>query len=287
MRKLKEKGYENLVLRTRSEVDLLDQGQTFDFLKEESPDCVVLAAAKVGGIKANIASPADFLYQNLEIQNNVIEGARLAGVGKLLFTASSCIYPKAADNPIQVESLMTGPLEPTNKGYALAKLAGIEMCGFYQEQYGCDYFSVIPCNLFGPGDNYDPLTSHLLPALIHKIHQAKLRGQDSIQLWGTGRPRREFMLSDDCAEAMVFLLENYRGKEPINIGTREDHSILELAEMVSEALEHQVTFEFDPNMPDGMMKKLVDSSELRKLGWANVTPMNQAIRIAYEEYLSR
>jgi len=287
VRRLKMEGYGNLLLRTSGELDLMSQRETFEFLKQERPDFVFVCAAKVGGIKANMDAPAEFLYRNLAIQNNVIEGSRLAGVTKLLFVGSSCIYPKEAECPIQEDALLTGRTDPTNEGYALAKISGIRMCQFYRRQYGCDYISAIPTNLFGINDHYDLEKSHLLPALIMKIHRAKMEGSKKLVLWGSGRPRREFMLSDDCADALVFLMKHYSGDEPINVGVGEDRSIVELAQSVARTLETEVEISFDSSKPDGTMRKLVDTSRLQELGWNSITPLDDAIRIAYRDFLAR
>ncbi|MBI3543884.1 MAG: GDP-L-fucose synthase, partial [Deltaproteobacteria bacterium] len=249
------------------------------------PEYVFDCAAKVGGIKANMDAPAEFLYLNLQIQNNVFEAARLSGVKKLLFVGSSCIYPKQAECPIREESLLTGPFEPTNEGYAIAKVAGVRMCQYYRKQYGSNYIAAIPTNLYGPGDHYDLNKSHLLPALIRKTHEAKLAGRDSIEVWGSGKPRREFMTSDDCADALVFLMRKYEGAEPINVGTGVDHTILELAETVARVLGARVSFKLDATKPDGMMRKVVDVSRLTELGWKSRIALEDGIRTAYEDFL--
>lgn len=286
-RRLEREGYTNLLLRTSAELDLVDQAKTYEFLERERPEFVFLCAAKVGGIKANMEAQADFMFRNLQIQNNVIEGARRAGVKKLLFVGSSCIYPKDTPVPIQEKQLLTGALEPTNEGYAIAKLAGIRMCQFYRQQYGCDFISAIPTNLYGIADNYDLNTAHLVPALIHKVHN--LRGQSNpvLEVWGSGKPRREFMLSDDCADALVFMMKNYSGAEPINVGTGEDATVLELAEAVLRALGVKATIKLDPTKPDGMMRKVLNVDKLRGMGWAPSHSFEQGIEIAYEEFRQR
>ena len=284
-RKLEALGHKNLLCRSSTDLNLLNQHITMQFLQEEKPDYVFLCAAKVGGIKANMDGLGEFLYKNLQIQNNIIEGARLAGVKKLLFVASTCVYPKEAKNPINEDQILTGPLEPTNEGYAIAKLAGVKMCEFYRKQYGVNFVSAIPCNLFGPNDHYDPNNSHVLQSLIRKIHLAKVNKQNEIELWGSGNPRREFMLSDDCADALVFLMNKYEGAKPVNVGIGSDASIVELAKLVSEALDHPVSFKFDATKPDGMFRKLADSSFLKSLGWSSLTPLRDGIRLAYQDFL--
>lgn len=286
-RRLEREGYSNLLLRSSKELDLTNQASTYEFFSKERPDFVFLCAAKVGGIKANIDAPADFLFRNLEIQNNVIEGSRLSGVKKLLFVGSSCIYPKETTQPIQESQLLTGPLEPTNEGYALAKIAGIRMCQFYRRQYGCDFISAIPTNLYGIDDSYDPSSAHLIPALIRKVHIAIKEERNEIEVWGSGRPRREFMLSDDCADALVYLMENYSGDDPINVGTGEDATVLELAEMVAESIGKKVEVRLDASKPDGMMRKLLDVSKLRSQGWVPRHSLRQGIEIAYRDFLKR
>lgn len=287
VRRLKKLGYENLLLRTSNELDLTRQAETLAFLEAEKPDYVFLCAAKVGGIKANIDAPADFLLQNLQIQNHVIEGSRRRGVKKLLFVASSCVYPKEAPQPIQETSLLTGPFEPTNEGYAIAKVAGLRLCQYYRQQYGCDFITAVPSNLFGVNDHYDLQKSHLLPALIMKVHAAKVAARSEIQIWGTGRARREFMLSDDCADALVFLMQNYSGAEPINVGTGEDKTVLELAETVAGVLGARLALKTDPSKPDGMLRKVVDVSRLRELGWTSRVTLEEGIRIAYRDFLAQ
>lgn len=287
VRVLQKRGYTNLVLPPRSELNLLDQKATYDFLKQEKPDYVFVCAAKVGGIGANIKAPGAFLFENLQIQNNLIEGSRLAGIKKLLFVGSSCIYPKGALNPLTEDQLLTGPLEPTNEGYALAKIAGIKMCQFYRTQYGCDFISAIPTNLFGINDNYNLETAHLLPSLIRKVHEAQKAGKTEITLWGSGKPRREFMLSDDCADGLVYLMENYSGPEALNVGTGQDLTVLELAETVAKVLKADLSFKLDSSRPDGMMRKVLDGSKMKKLGWASKISLTEGISIAYADFLAK
>jgi GDP-L-fucose synthase len=293
-RTLKAQGYTNLITRERKEPDLLDQHQVADFFQKEKPDYVFLAAARVGGIMANKNYPADFIYQNLQIQNNIIHNAYLSNVGKLLFLGSSCIYPKYADQPIKEDSLLTGELEPTNEPYAIAKIAGIKMCQSYNRQHGTEFISAMPTNLYGPGDNFDPETSHVLPALIRKFHEAKENGQEKVTLWGTGSPKREFLYVDDLADACVFLMNNYNPfrqaqdekDEPINVGTGQDISIKELAEMIKEITGFQGEIEWDTSKPDGTPRKLLDVGRLHNLGWQHQTELEDGIRKAYEWYLN-
>ena len=287
VRRLKSLGYENLLLRTSDVLDLTRQDETLAFLAAERPDYVFLCAAKVGGIKANMDAPADFLFQNLQIQNHVIEGSRRCGVKKLLFVASSCVYPKDAPQPIKEASLLTGPFEPTNEGYAVAKVAGLRLCQYYRQQYGCDFITAVPTNLFGMNDHYDPQKSHLLPALIMKVHAAKVAQRPGMEIWGTGRARREFMSSDDCADALVFLMQNYSAAEPINVGTGEDKTVLELAETVARVLGARVAVTTDASKPDGMLRKVVDVSRLRELGWTSKVSLEEGIAVAYRDYLAR
>lgn len=286
-RRLEAEGFSNLLLKSSAELDLTCQADTYEFLMREKPDFVFLCAAKVGGIKANIEAPAEFLFLNLQIQSNVIEGARRAAVKRLLFVGSSCIYPKEGPQPITEDRLLSGPLEPTNESYALAKISGIRMCQSYRRQYGCDFISAVPTNLFGISDNYDLDSAHLLPALIRKVHEAKKSGSVEIEIWGSGRPRREFMLSDDCADALVHLMRYYNDETPVNVGTGEDATILEIAEAVSRVLDAKVTYRLDPGKPDGMMRKLLDVSKLRAMGWAPRHSLEQGIALAYKDFLRR
>jgi GDP-L-fucose synthase len=291
-RNLELRGFTNLLLRTHAELDLADARATSQFFRDVSPEYVFLAAAKVGGIFANDTYPADFIRENLAIQSNVIEAAYQAGVKRLLFLGSSCIYPKLCPQPIKEEYLLTGPLEPTNRPYALAKIAGIEMCWAYNRQFGTQFLSVMPSNLYGPGDDYDPKTSHLLPALIRKVVEAKRTGSGRIEVWGSGTPRRELLYSDDMADACVFLLQL---DEPafqsllmkdfpplINVGTNEDLTVRELAAMVCDVLEYACELVFDPTKPDGTPRKLLDSGRINRLGWTSKVPLREGIRLTYE-----
>jgi GDP-L-fucose synthase len=287
VRRLHREGCNNLLLRTSEELDLVDQERTFRFLEQERPEYVFLSAARVGGINANIQHIGEFLYLNLQIELNVIEAARRAGVKKLLFVASTCIYPPNTESPISEEQLLTGPFEPTNEGYAVAKMAGIKMCELYHKQYGVNFISAIPCNLIGPNDQYEPGSSHVLQSLIRKIHQAKSRGEKTITIWGSGQPRREFMSSDDCADALFFLMNHYDEAAPINVGTGVDASIVELAQAVAEVLEYPIDIRLDPSKPDGMFRKLSDPSKIRALGWTAKGTLHDGIRTAYADFLQR
>ncbi len=285
VRKLREKGYENLLLRTRSELDLTDQAAVRAFFESERPDHVILAAAKVGGILANSTYPADFIYQNLAIEVNIIHEAWRAGLQKLLFLGSSCIYPKLAPQPLKEEYLLTSSLEPTNEAYAIAKIAGLKMCEFYNRQYGARFISVMPTNLYGPWDNFDLETSHVLPAMIRKFHEAKARGDDAVTLWGTGTPRREFLHVDDLADACVFLLERYEEPAFLNIGSGEDVTIRELAELVRRGVGFTGDILWDSTKPDGTPRKLLDVSKLKALGWRASTSLEAGIANTYGWYL--
>lgn len=282
---LRETGCDHLLLRTRAELDLLDQGAVFAFFEREKPEYIFDAAAKVGGIHANSHYPADFIYQNLQIQNNIIEGARRSGARKLLFLGSSCIYPKNPKIPIQESELLTGPLEPTNEWYAIAKIAGLKMCQAYRTQFGCDFVSVMPTNLYGPGDNYDPQNSHVLPAMIRRFHEAKTAGKDSVTLWGSGSPRREFLYSEDLARACLVVMDHYNAGETINIGCGEDLTIRELAEAVASIVGYTGRLEWDASKPDGTPRKLLDSSKIFSLGWKPTVSFHDGIRLAYEDFI--
>lgn len=294
---LERAGYTNLLLHTRDELDLRDAGAVRRFFANERPEYVFMAAAKVGGILANNTAPADFIRENLQIQTNVIESAYVSNVDRLLFLGSSCIYPKLAPQPIKEEYLLTGPLEPTNRPYALAKIAGIEMCWSYNRQFGTKYLAAMPTNLYGPGDNFDLKNSHVLPALIRKVAQAKQQKEHKLEIWGTGTPRREFLYSNDLAEACVFLLNlpddvygSLLGSEEaplINIGTGEDLTIRELAQLVSKVLGFEGEFVFDPARPDGTPRKLLDVSRIHALGWKARTSLEQGIGITYESVRER
>jgi GDP-L-fucose synthase len=286
VRALRAAGHDRLLLRTSAELDLRDASATRAFLAAARPDVVVMAAARVGGIKANASEPYAFLHDNLAMAVNVIEGARLAGVRKLLFLGSSCIYPKHAPQPIREDSLLTGPLEPTNEAYAVAKIAGIKLCDHARAQHGCDFISAMPCNLYGPGDNFSLEKSHVLPAMIRKMHEARLRGDASLRLWGTGTPLREFLHADDLAEACLRLLDRYAEPGPINVGSGEEISIRGLAELVARVTGFAGRLEFDPAMPDGTPRKLMDVSRIRALGWAPRISLEEGVRQSYEWYLA-
>lgn len=286
VRRLRSDGFENLVLRTRSELDLASQSEVESFFESEKIDRVFLAAAKVGGILANDTYPAEFLFENLEIQNNVIHSAYRSGVQKLLFLGSSCIYPKFAPQPISEDALLTGPLEPTNEAYAIAKIAGIKMCDSYRKQYGFSAISAMPTNLYGPGDNFDLRSSHVLPALIRKFHEAKESGARVVEVWGSGTPRREFLHVDDMASATVFLMREYDDPGCINVGCGEDVTIADLAEAVQRAVGFEGRIEFDRSKPDGTPRKLLDVSKLTRLGWKPSISLEAGIRETYRWFLS-
>jgi GDP-L-fucose synthase len=287
LRKLEQEGYTNLITRSSKELDLRNQQAVADFFATEKPDYVFLAAAKVGGIVANNTYRADFLYENLAIQNNVIHSAYQNGVKKLLFLGSSCIYPKLAPQPLKEEYLLTGPLEQTNEPYAIAKIAGIKLCDAYRDQYGCNFISVMPTNLYGYNDNYHPENSHVLPALIRKFHEAKSKGEQTVTIWGSGSPKREFLFADDLADACYFLMETYNEPNLINIGTGEDLSIEELALMIQEVIGFEGELVFDTSKPDGTPRKLMDVSKLHSLGWKHQIELKQGIALAYQDFLSK
>jgi GDP-L-fucose synthase len=278
-------GYQNLILRTRAELDLRDSHAVNAFFAQEKPEFVFLAAAKVGGILANSTYPADFIKDNLDVQNNVIDSAYRHGVAKLQFLGSSCIYPKLAPQPLKEEYLLTGPLEPTNEWYAIAKIAGIKLCEAYRQQYGFNAISLMPTNLYGPGDNFDLQTSHVLPALIRKFHEAKISGADEVTLWGTGSPRREFLHSDDFASAAVFLMQNYDEKQFINVGAGDDISIKSLAEIVASVVGFSGRMVFDSSKPDGTPRKLMDVSRLHALGWRHTISLEKGIQSTYLSFI--
>jgi GDP-L-fucose synthase len=284
VRRLTRGGYRSLVLRTSAELDLRDQAAVRAFFDTERPDCVLLAAAKVGGIHANNAYPADFIYENLIIQANVVHEACRSGVKKLLFLGSSCIYPRNASQPMAETALLTGELEPTNEPYAVAKIAGIKLCQAYNRQYGANFVSVMPTNLYGRGDNYDLENSHVLPAMIRKFHEAKENGAPSVTLWGTGTPRREFLYVDDMADACIFLMERHDGSQIVNIGTGEDVSIAELAGMVRRAVGYDGSIVWDDSKPDGTPRKLLDVSFLRGMGWKHKVELAEGIKMTYETF---
>ena len=283
VRKLKSEGYTNLILRSSSELDLCNQSQTEKFFEEEKPEYVFLCAAKVGGIVANGLYRAEFIYKNIMIESNVIHSSYLNGVKKLLFLGSSCIYPKFADQPIKEEYLLTGILEPTNEPYAIAKIAGLKMCEAYRHQYGCDFISVMPTNLYGSGDNYDLQNSHVLPAMLRKIITSKLNNEPFVEIWGTGTPRREFLHVDDLASACFFLMNNYNETETINIGVGEDISIGELAQMVCDVVGYEGNIKFNTDKPDGTPRKLLDMSKLHSLGWKATIDLKDGITQVYNE----
>ena len=283
LRNLEAAGYSNFVLRTPSELDLRNQQAVADFFEAEKPDYVFLAAAKVGGIIANNTYRADFIYENMMIQSNVIHQAYVHQVKKLLFLGSSCIYPKMAPQPLKEEYLLTGLLEPTNEPYAIAKIAGIKMCDAYRSQYGCNFISVMPTNLYGPNDNYDLNNSHVLPALLRKFITAKNSGAPSVNMWGTGSPKREFLHADDLAAACVYLMQTYDAEGLVNIGVGEDISILELAQLVQKIVGYEGTIQTDPSKPDGTPRKLMDVSKLAALGWKAQISLEEGIQRVYEE----
>ncbi|PKV75362.1 GDP-L-fucose synthase [Pontibacter ramchanderi] len=284
MRQLEANGHTNIITRTSSELDLRNQQAVQDFFESEQPDYVFLAAAKVGGIHANNTFRAEFLYDNLMIEANIIHAAHLAGVKKLMFLGSSCIYPKMAPQPLKEEYLLTGPLEQTNEPYAIAKIAGIKLCESYRDQYGSNFISVMPTNLYGYNDNYDLQNSHVLPALIRKIHEAKDNGAPTVTVWGTGSPKREFLFADDLAAACVYLMENYDGRELVNIGTGEDVSIKELALLIKDVIGYEGELEFDTTKPDGTPRKLMDVSKLHGLGFKHKIELREGIALAYADF---
>ena len=285
VRRLRKRGYANLLTRSRSELDLCKQQDVFDFLRAERPDFIFMAAALVGGIAANNAHRAEFIYENLAVEVNLIHGAHLAGVERVCFLGSSCIYPRDCPQPIREEYLLSGPLEPTNEPYAIAKIAGVKLCESYNRQYGRRYISVMPTNLYGPGDHYDLENCHVLPALIRKAHEAKTRGDDAMVVWGSGAPRREFLHVDDLADACVFLMENEYDGPLVNIGTGEDVTIRELATIVLEAVGLNAELRFDASRPDGTPRKLLNIDRLRSLGWQATTPLREGIRATYSHFL--
>ncbi len=285
MRHLEQTGYANLIYRTSTELDLRNQQAVEDFFRTDRPEYVFFAAAKVGGILANNTYRADFLYENLIMEANVIHAAYKYQVKKLLFLGSSCIYPKLAPQPLKEEYLLTGPLEPTNEPYAIAKIAGIKLCETYRDQYGCDFISAMPTNLYGIGDNYHPNNSHVLPALIRRFHEAKEDNKPSVTIWGSGSPKREFLYSEDLAEACVYLMNTYSERELINIGTGDDLSIRELAELIKEIVGYEGILEFDPSKPDGTPRKLMDVAKLHNLGWKHNTSLKEGIALAYQDFL--
>ena len=287
LRQLQAGGYGNLVLRTSSQLDLRDQGATTAFFQQERPEYVLLAAAKVGGIVANESFPAQFIYDNLMIQSNVIHASYLTGVTKLLLLGSSCIYPRLAEQPIREESLLTGPLEPTNEPYAIAKIAGIKMCQSYNRQYGTRFICAMPTNLYGPNDNFDLTTSHVLPALLRKFHEAKRDAAASVTVWGSGTPYREFVHVDDVAQASLFLMECYEGWEPVNVGSGEELSIADLAGRVAAVVGFSGEIRFDSSKPDGTPRKLCDVTKIHQLGWHHKITLDQGLHDTYAWYLTQ
>ena len=285
VRELKRQGYENIITRTHAELDLCRQVEVEKFFAEEKPDYVFLAAAKVGGIVANSSSPADFMYQNMMIEMNVINSAWKNSCKKLLFLGSSCIYPKLAPQPLKEEYLLTSALEITNEAYALAKIAGLKYCSYLNQQYGADFISVMPPNLYGPNDNYHPTNSHVLPALIRRFHEAKVDGKKSVTCWGDGSPYREFLYVDDLANACVFMMNNYSGDETINIGSGKEISIKNLTELVAKVIGYEGKILWDTSKPNGTPRKLLDVSKAMALGWTYKTELEDGIKLAYEDFL--
>ena len=269
----------------RTEVDLRRQAEVEDWMAEARPEVVVVAAATVGGILANATRPAEFLYDNLAIESNIIEGARRTAANKLLFLGSACIYPKLAPQPMREEAMLTGPLEPTNEWYAIAKIAGIKLCQAYRQQYDLDFISAMPTNLYGPGDNFDLESSHVLPALLRKVHEAKTAGAEAVEIWGSGKPLREFLYVDDCADAVVYLLAHYSGKEHVNVGSGEEVSIAELARTIAAVVGYNGRFCYDKSKPDGMPRKLLDVARLTAMGWSARTGLTEGIRLTYDWYM--
>ena len=286
-RLLEKAGHTNIITRTSAELDLRDQAAVNSFFEVEKPEFVFLAAAKVGGIHANDTYRADFLYDNLMIEANIIHAAYTSKVEKLMFLGSSCIYPKMAPQPLKEEYLLTGLLEPTNEPYAVAKIAGIKLCESYRDQYGCNFISVMPTNLYGIGDNYDLKNSHVLPALIRKFHEAKDQGKPSVEVWGTGTPKREFLFADELADACVFLMQNYDGRELVNIGAGDDVSIKELVELIQDVVGYEGEVVWNTDMPDGTPRKWMDVSKLTKLGWKRSIELRKGIEMTYADFLNQ
>lgn len=287
VRKLQAEGFKNIITRTSKELNLTQQQQVSDFFADEKPEYVILAAAKVGGILANNTYRGQFIYENLMIQNNVIHQSYVNGVKKLLFLGSSCIYPKMAPQPLKEDYLLTGTLEATNEPYAIAKIAGIKMCEAYRSQYGCNYISAMPTNLYGPNDNYDLNNSHVLPALIRKFHTAKVNGAASVEIWGSGTPRREFLHVDDLADACYYLLQNYNGEQLVNVGSGVDVTILELAQLVKEIVGFNGEIKMDASKPDGTPRKLMDVTKLEQVGWKYKISLKEGITSVYKEVLEK
>jgi len=285
VRKLTELGYTNIITIPRSKCNLIDQSEVDNFFNKQKPEYVFVCAAKVGGIKANNEMRGDFIYENLMVQSNIIKSSKDYNVKKLLFLGSSCIYPKMSPQPIKEEYLLTGPLEPTNDAYAIAKIAGIKMCQSFNQQYGTNYISVMPTNLYGPNDNYDLNNSHVLPAMIRKFHEAKLEGKDKVEIWGTGKPMREFLYVDDLADACCYLMLNYNSSEVVNIGTGVDITIKDLALTIKEVVGFRGDIYFNTDMPDGTPRKLLDVSRLKDLGWEYKTTLREGIEKTYKDYV--
>ena len=285
VRNLKSKGYNNIIGKTHAELDLTNQQAVREYFEQEKPDIVVLAAAKVGGINANNTTPAEFAYENMQIQCNIIKCCHDFKVKKLLFLGSTCIYPKMAEQPIVEDALLSGPLEETNEAYAIAKISGLEMCKFFKRQYGDDFISCMPTNLYGPYDNYDLHGSHVMPAMIRKFHEAKEQDKPTVELWGSGAPLREFLYSDDMADACVFLLENYSGEQHVNIGTGKEITIKELAELVKSTVGYQGEMVWNSEMPDGTPRKLTDVTKLHKLGWHHKIELQDGVKLAYQWFV--
>lgn len=287
VRELQKQGYNNLITKTHAELDLLNQAKVAEFFAQEKPEYVFLAAAKVGGIEANRVEIGAFTYENLQIQNNIIHNSYLNKVKRLVFLGSSCIYPKLSKQPIKEEYLLTGALEPTNYGYAIAKIAGVKMCEAYQDQYGCNFVSLMPTNLYGINDNFDLKTSHVLPALMRKFHEAKINGQKFVEIWGSGTPKREFLFVDDLAEACVFVMNNKEAKGLINVGVGEDLTIKELAQLIQKTVGFAGELKFDSSKPDGTMRKCMDVSKINNLGWKAKVSLEDGIAKVYEWYLNQ
>lgn len=285
VRELANQGFNNIITKTRQELDLLNQQQVADFFAKERPQFVFLAAAKVGGIEANRAQLGAFTYENLQIQNNIIHSSYVNGITRLVFLGSSCIYPKLATQPIKEEYLLTGPLEPTNYGYAIAKIAGVKMCEAYKTQYGCNFISLMPTNLYGTHDNFDLVNSHVLPALLRRFHEAKISGAKEVVVWGTGNPRRELLFVDDLAKACIFAMNNENVTGLTNVGTGEDITICELAELIKKIVGFAGEIKFDTTKPDGTLRKVLDVAKINKLGWKATTKLEDGIKIVYDWYL--
>ena len=286
-RALEKQGYDNIIFRSSAELDLRDQTATEDFFKKETPEYVFLAAARVGGVKANMEKPAEFIYDNLQIQTNVIHFSHKYGVKKLLFLSSNCVYPKEAPQPFKEEYLLQGPPEIPNEPYAIAKIAGMKLCQAYQKQYGNKFISVMPASLFGPNDNFDLQNSHFVPALVRKFHEAHINGKDFVELWGTGKPRREIMHVDNAAMACIFLMNEYDGIEPVNIGVEYDYTILDIAKMVARVTGFNGRIIFDETKPDGVMRKLLDSSKITNFGWKPQLSLEDGLRQTYQWFMEQ